>query len=141
MAKMTNRIKAQLNGETKYHGKPCQRCKNTERWTSNKTCIKCAQMQKDGKKYRTWRAKHYRDRKSRVVKMKGGKCEHCKQVVPDAEFHLHWIDPPEHGKHFAAFLHLSCDRLTPQLGNVQLLCRSCHAAHHHEQGDLHLLHE
>jgi hypothetical protein len=61
---VTPRQAAIAAGEKRYHGKPCRKCANTERYTMGRHCVVC-----DGKTSRDWQRYRYesdpewRDRK------------------------------------------------------------------------------
>ena len=45
--KLTPRQQAKANGEKRYQGKPCGRCKGTERYVASAVCVRCTVLSKE----------------------------------------------------------------------------------------------
>ena len=102
----------------------CRRCKND---FNNQVYQTYVAQQKRG-----------RDRKFRLMAMKGGRCELCGYMRNSAALEFHHVDP--HSKSFQLDLRSISNRkwadLEAEAEKCILLCSNCHAECHHPECSL-----
>ncbi len=131
--------------------KTCYRCNDSKEkslfkidYKKNKTgtirytniCIECNKAE-----FKAWRTENkevYNDRykqrrwerKKRAIEYKGGKCEHCLEILPPECFDFHHIDKETKHKDPGLMMSHSDESLFKELDKCILLCANCHRTEH-----------
>lgn len=81
----------------------------------------------------TRRRENSKRTKALAVEYKGGKCNDCLQVVHQAAFEFHHLDPKTKEKDLTHFLNdraVLTDKAKQELDKCVLLCANCHRVRH-----------
>ncbi len=73
-----------------------------------------------------------REKKKRLIEIKGGKCCRCNGVFPPEVYDFHHTDPKEKE---GSIMHLTGKKLEFELEKVILLCANCHRIFHSSVGE------
>ena len=73
----------------------------------------------------------YRNRKRRLVELKGGKCSMCQGVFPDCCYDLHHIDPSQKEGKVSQLIHIADEQtMLKEAEKCILVCSNCHRIIH-----------
>ena len=118
----------------------CVNCGGCLRGLQRKYCSRKCKNDLNNQIYQSYRAqqKRGRDRKLRLLAMKGGKCELCGYSKNYAALEFHQSDPQS--KSFQVDLRSISNRtwrdVETEARKCILLCSNCHAEYHHPECDL-----
>lgn len=75
-----------------------------------------------------------KQRKEKLVNLKGGCCNHCGYNKSMAALHFHHVDPStkKHQLDLRSLSNRSWDAILQEADKCILLCANCHAEHHHD---------
>ena len=90
----------------------------------NKWCKECTL---------TFQKARWRDRKTKIVELMGGKCEKCGYDKNYAALDLHHTDPSTKKYLLREMIKKSWKIITQEIQKCELLCKNCHAEHHYPQ--------
>lgn len=87
----------------------------------------CDQTQKaKGRCINHHRAYVTRTRKEKLIKMKGGRCQKCKQTFPYFVYDFHHRNPQEKDFNIGQGIHKNWEEILDEIEKCDLLCANCH---------------